>query len=427
MLALFSSPHLSRSFISDNKHGSAPTYQYNDKEWYKTNSNINWANHPNQQWISLGSSHKREHLLFDEDSIIIQNIKSFAIFKCRPHTHDIPTILATVNDILNQLTQQPGKTDKDVESQLNEQVNQLICKKKLETSDSESPVISIDELITRKLLVCRHKAPLAASILGELVRQNILPPGIVRQYRTSLFDDTGKVTGAHAWATFRDQATNELWMCDPRWKYVQNVSKNASEVMKRKYGELATTMMLHRLDALDDAEFQSQSSESSSSESCSVSAVEPHIEFLDDNVQDQYQRLKRDSSLATRFLKATGKKISAKYERRLNELTRIQDLFEKMRHNWEMQSSEKANLLYAYLHNVERMIAAEQNTYHSNLTTLCGLYKYQLYRLFKDTPEQLDSFKDIKRPDSPRCVELIQRANQLIHDEQALPMRLIHG
>ncbi|MCS5711203.1 hypothetical protein [Candidatus Berkiella aquae] len=419
------SPIFSRTFLSDNHHGNVAAIHYGSKEWLKVNSTIDWATQDNRQWISAGSSHKREHLLFDENSELIQDIKDYAVLKCRSSlTHDIPAILSIVNAVVNELTTEPNKTVREVEAELDNKLRDYILKQN--TPTGEPIIITMDELIRNKLLVCRHKALLVASILGELVKRQILPPGIVRQYRSTLVNDAGKAIGAHTWAVFRDQKTNDLWICDPRARYVENVTTHQADVEERFYGRFVIERMMQRLNQLDVTEDKKPNDHfmgyfprlvahfnlMSIPAPSPLRRSEPPISFLQDNVHLEYRQIEAGNNRTTRFFKHIGKKCSSKAETRFHQLIRMSDLFKKLSNNTELPNSEKAKILYAYLQTIRMNIADENNTFYSSLAELCNYYINELCSFSLEIGD-IGLFTEIELNIATR-LEYNQQANDMI-------------
>ncbi len=87
-----------------------------------------------------------------------------------------------------------------------EQVNQ--CK--------INPVLPIETLINKQMLVCRHYSSMAAILIAKLVKNKQLPHGSVRVYTTNTVDNTtSKINGAHAVCLYRNFQNNTLWLIDP--------------------------------------------------------------------------------------------------------------------------------------------------------------------------------------------------------------------
>ncbi|MBI2791309.1 MAG: hypothetical protein HYX61_05075 [Gammaproteobacteria bacterium] len=238
---------MGRSVISQQVHGDISEVQFDHKPWQIVNSKTNWVNNANKQWVSLGSSKSRERLFFDENSPVVTELKAQALLACKGK--DIATVLDTVNALVNDLTAQPGKSRQDVERSLDAQLEELLREKRKTLGPSDDINIHFDELVEKKILVCRHKGLLAASILAHLVENNILPQGCVRQYRSSL-KINDKIIGAHTWSVYRNATTGDLWMCDPRWQTAKNVTQEYNHLAAR-YGNSALSDMVKRLDVED--------------------------------------------------------------------------------------------------------------------------------------------------------------------------------
>lgn len=236
---------VARSTISDYVHGKEDSVSHDGLVWKKVNSTVNWVGQENKHWISLGGSSNRERLFFNENSDIIQKLKEKARIACA--NKSIPEVLGIVNTLINSITAREGITSSNVEKMLDGELEQYLSFKKLHTGNLD---VDMDELIKQKILVCRHKGLLAASILGHLVENKVLPAGNVRQYRSTLMKGK-EVIGAHTWAVYRDSTTGNLWMCDPRWRTARNVTTQFEALALKGYGEQALNAMIKRLDQED--------------------------------------------------------------------------------------------------------------------------------------------------------------------------------
>lgn len=456
---------MGRTFLSNHVHGAAPTITYESEQWLKVNSKIDWVKSTNTQWVSVGSSRDREHIIFNENSEKIRHLKQEAIQQCQDKIGNIHEILSTVNEIVNQLTDQPKVSRRSVESGLDDLLTNFIRDKKLSNHASlESPAITIDELIDEKILVCRHKGLLVASLLAELVRQGILPEGTVRQYRTQL--DTG---GVHTFATYREKSSNELYICDPRWQYVENVSKSADQVAQKGYGINAVQIMVDKLNILDENSFRPKqpalilreqafakfnirhhrndgpyaNEEEKAPLQRNVLSVplaapnntivqqhpvmiqrpEPIIEFLNDNVFNAYADLKREQNFRVRFMKRLGRPFNDKAENRAIALIRMSDLFQKLRTKNEISVFEKAKILYSYMYNVKERIHQENNRYDSALNILCENYKYDLRYAFRGHPEMMAAFDLVDNNNARDHDQYVERGERIISGERVLGVR----
>lgn len=431
-MLLFNQPSFTgRTFLSDRKHGSAVTKSFDNKAWRKINAQINWVEANNTTWTSMGSSDTREHLLFDESSPIIEDLKTYVVDQCQHLKGDVPAILKTVNNVVNMLTKQIGISRREVEAGLDKRLETYIKYKMHIMNSSKSPVITMDELIQHKILVCRHKGPLAACLLAELVRNNILPNGTVRQYRSEI--QHGTHIGVHTWAVYRDKQSNNLWMCDPRWDYVENVTHNATQAAAKGYGTVAINKMITRLNTLDQAEFERLDalSENSDSEDSSYDEVydpdidaysdnniqvetilnafrqqqpltpikkptitvlqetEYNLAFLNDNLQEVYDRIQRENSPTRQFMRNIGKSMSNKGELRVQTIRQLESLLLDMYNNRHLSNFEKALIIYERLHLVQLAVRNEGNRFQSSLDDLCTAYKRKIINIFKSNVDYI--------------------------------------
>ncbi len=442
-MLLFNLPSfIGRTILSDHKFGNAATKSFDNKTWHKINAQINWVAATNTSWASIGSSDAREHLLFDESSPIIEDLKTYAIDQCKQLKGNIPAILSEVNRIVNALTSQPGLSRHEVEAGLDKRLNDYIVDKKRLMNTTLSPVITMDELLQNKLLVCRHKGPLAACILAELVRNNVLPAGTVRQYRSQI--QHGTHIGVHTWAVYRDKQSNDLWMCDPRWDYVENVAHNAMQAAAKGYGTVAINKMITRLNTLDQAEFNrlhalsespdledssydeeydrdlDENSDTENQAEALLNALrqqqlltptrtrvaaalpqpECELDFLNDDLNAVYDRIERENSPMRQFMKNIGKSISSKGARRIQAIQDLEFILLEMHNNRQLSNIEKAVTIYAHFHRVQLGIRNERNRFQSSLDVLCSSYKRKILNLYKNDVNQicrLYGLEDVRR------------------------------
>lgn len=447
MLLFNPPPFAGRTFLSDRKHGTAVAKSFDNKKWCKINAQINWVEANNTSWTSMGSSDTREHLLFDESSPIIEDLKTYVVDQCQRLKGNIPAILKTVNNSVNLLTKQIGISRREVEAGLDKRLENYIKYKMHLMNTSKSPVITMDELIQHKILVCRHKGPLAACLLAELVRKNILPKGTVRQYRSQI--QHGTHVGVHTWAVYRDKQSNDLWMCDPRWNYVQNVTRKTAKAEAKGYGVEAIQRMLTRLKTFDQAEFERLDalSESSDSEDSSYDEVydpdidaysednvqvekllnafrqqqplspiknpttkvlqepEYNLDFLNDNLQEVYDRIQRENSPMRQFMRNVGKSMSNKGELRVQTIRQLESLLLDMYNNQHYSNFEKALIIYESFHRVQLAVRNEQNRFQSSLDDLCTAYKRKIINIFKSNVDyiaRLYALEEARRDDHLR-------------------------
>lgn len=236
-----------RTEEADNYHPFKGDIQYKDRLWQRLNSRVNLVANGNTRWVSLGSSSKREILYFDSNSPIMNYLKSFAAKTCQGKSPR--EALKIVNAIINHLTAQPGKPRAAIQKEVTQRVLRLIQAKRAE-GPGKPIELTMDELIKAKSLICRHTGLMAASILAHLVEQRILPPGKVRQYRSIIKQDN-QSKSPHTWATYREQGTGRLWVCDPFWDVVKEANSQFDSLVARGYGNVTLNNMLKRLNSAD--------------------------------------------------------------------------------------------------------------------------------------------------------------------------------
>lgn len=437
MLLFYQPSFLGRTVLSNRKYGNEAFQSFNKQRWQKINAEINWVEETNMLWASLGSSNAREHLLFDENIPIIDDLKTYATEYCEQFKGDISAILASVNELVNSLTSQPGLSRQEVESGLDQRLTDYINDKKRLMNSINAPIITMDELIQNKLLVCRHKGPLVACILAELVRKNILPQGSVRQYRSQI--QHGTHIGVHTWAVYRDKQSNNLWMCDPRWDYVQNVTCGSMAAAAKGYGTKAIHKMQQRLDLLDHAEFERLKSIQQSPDIQDTSFDEEYdhdvdgnlenqaevllntlrqqqhakpiaapvitalpveteyqLDFLNDNLHEAYYLIENENAPIRHFMKNIGKMMSNKRERRFQIINQLESLFLEMHNNHQLSNFEKALNIYACFHRTQLMVRGEHNRFQSSLDVLCSAYKRKILNLYKNDVNKMFRFYEVE-------------------------------
>lgn len=231
---------MSRTFIAERVHGKRAVL-YGGKQHLQVNSLVNFAQSNNSLWVSLGASKKRERLFFDEQSCWFQALRSDLEKTCK-EKRTIQEILSTVNQKIDSLSTIPNRSLRTLEIEL---ANFLASQER----NAEGFIdLTMDQLVDKKILACRHEALMGASLLGTLVKKGILPPGTVRQYRTNLMI-AGKSVG-HAWVVYHDFDSNDFWICDPRWLNVKKVSPDCGECQKR-YGQETIERMIQVLSGYD--------------------------------------------------------------------------------------------------------------------------------------------------------------------------------
>lgn len=268
MLNTFTSPNFydeftSRTICAETHHFATrgiPGYIYQTpdyKHWNWVRHDVDFAKQDETSWASMGSSAKRENLLFDANSARLIELRQQVIAE----TLDKPVreVLETVNNIVDNLTAIPGKLRNERELELDAELSAFL---KAEFSRTGSKDISIDKLIEEKKLVCRHKAIIVAYVLGELIRLGILPPGEARHYRSDLRDlstsptttTKTKCRGVHSWALYK-QNEGGLWMCDPRWLSVKNLDNTRDLCLAGEvYGGITILKMIDKLNGVERKE-----------------------------------------------------------------------------------------------------------------------------------------------------------------------------
>jgi hypothetical protein len=237
--------HETRTYLSSLVHGQKDTESFDGNSWLRVNSNVNWVDHNNKQWVSLGSSRAREKIYFDENSAKIQMLKAKVCKQSRGKK--IFHALSKVNNLINGLTTVKGEHYTTTEAKLDERMEELL---KIHRAKQGTKVsLPIDYLIYKGILVCRHKALIAAALLRELVEQKILPFGKVRQFRSTIQKDN-KSLSSHTWVVYRDCTTGHLWICDPRVRIALNVNTDFAQLIDI-YTKPVLVSMVERIDEHD--------------------------------------------------------------------------------------------------------------------------------------------------------------------------------
>lgn len=248
LLQSFNFKHETRTYLSVLMHGQKESESFQGKDWQVVNSEINWVGNKNTLWVSLGSSYSREKLFFNENLPKIMTLKAKACKACKGKT--IPVILGIVNDLVNKLTAIRNKNLIDTEAWIDERLKNLIIDSRAhqQKKQDECVSLSMETLLEERVLVCRHKALIAAALLRELVEKGILPFGRVRQFRDQIIHHH-RVSG-HTWVVYRDITTGDLWICDPRLHVVANVNKYFT-ALEAMYNRSTLCSMVERLDRQD--------------------------------------------------------------------------------------------------------------------------------------------------------------------------------
>jgi len=203
------------------------TVEYDGKAWTKIDSSIDFTSTENQYWVSLGCSSSRERLFFYAASEKMQKLcqEFHAKLLSSPPLSTFELLNAICQFVYN-IPKLPG-------------IQNVFGHKD----------ITLDELIEKQELVCRHKTLIAIKLLTFLVSIDLLPKGIVRQYRS---DITTKEGGSHTVATYRDPSTNQLWALDSNNCTLTEIDSFArSSRLHSLYGWVAISDMHKRLDFLD--------------------------------------------------------------------------------------------------------------------------------------------------------------------------------
>ncbi|MBS0287693.1 MAG: hypothetical protein JSR17_10375 [Proteobacteria bacterium] len=236
-----------RTFKMQQVHGTDTSERHENKDWTRLSSEIDWVGNRNNLWVSNGCSLNREKLLFDSKSELIQELKARVVERCKGKS--IEETLLIVNESINNLNNMDGKSYEEIEETVDRRLDIYIGQQMMNQLTSTSPMITMESLIEEKLLVCRHKGLLAASLIAHLVEEGILPFGNVRQYRSDLAFGHYK-NGAHSWSVYRNHETGEIWICDPRNQAVFLLPK---DTVNAEYllGNTTIEDMITRLDELD--------------------------------------------------------------------------------------------------------------------------------------------------------------------------------
>jgi hypothetical protein len=244
---------LNRTILSNHHHNFAKMLSHKGAAWQVISTDIDLTqSFQNQKWVSLGSSNSRENLFFDTNTPRLKLMKLHNRNSCRGKS--VREILEIVARNVDELTSDEVSPRDLIERQLEHKLFSFLEERAKALLPGESLNIEMDELIDKKILVCRHKGLIAAALIADLVQQQILPFGSVRQYRSGLREYGKSQIGAHVWAVFRDFSTGELWHCDPRWLKVREVNREKSTLVADGYGSETIDYMIKRLDELDSFE-----------------------------------------------------------------------------------------------------------------------------------------------------------------------------
>jgi len=242
--------YISRSLMAGDRPSSNITSQNID--WEIVNSDFDFASSNKQNVVVLGTgANNQERVLIDRSSPIIEDLSKMIINKCEGKS--VEQILQIVNSEIDALTAKEGRTRTEIEDELDEKLEQYLSQREkgLINGKPANRDVPLDELMEQKMLVCRHKGPLAAHIMGELIKEGILPPGSARTYRSNVSNESGQNIGAHQWSVYRDGTNGDLWVNDPRWLKVTNVNQDDFINDELGIGIIEKANMVGRLDKAD--------------------------------------------------------------------------------------------------------------------------------------------------------------------------------
>lgn len=245
---------LTRTEAANRLHGTGNVV-FEGLQWQPVQTDVNFAENPVTRFVSLGQSLERERLFVNTESTLIGSLLYFIIEEAR--NKPVQEVLEIVNSKIDNLTtnhlKYKGLTREQIESQLDDKLDKYLeLRKQGKVPNKPNNLdVTIDELVDEGVLVCRHKAILAAFMMGKLIELNILPLGSARQYRSELQNQEGETIGAHSWSVYRQAQTGEVWVNDPRWAQVVKVDPNNLAALR--YGTPAAERMMSRLNKLDAA------------------------------------------------------------------------------------------------------------------------------------------------------------------------------
>ncbi len=243
-----------RTVIAQNLHGKG-AISFEGKNWDQVSANVDFAGLKTRYMVSLGSSTSRERLFLDRESPHEKMVALREKIANESRGKTVPEILAIVNKHIDALTTDHpsvrGQSRNQIEAGLDGRLDRYLNDRAAGRIPGKpaNRDVSMDELVDAGILVCRHKGLLAASIMGQLIDNKILPPGAARQYRSEIQNVAGRTIGAHTWSVYRDGTTGDLWVNDPRWAQVKKV--NPARMSDIGYGVPAVRQMMQRLDAID--------------------------------------------------------------------------------------------------------------------------------------------------------------------------------
>lgn len=168
-----------------------------------------------------------ECALFDRESTVMKQLKHRALTETKGMF--LQDKLKFVNAIINKMTE--GHEEGLVERMYDYLLKKAIEQSKLSVSlngvliintSIAHPItaeVTMEEMIENKLIVCRHRGLMAACIIGHMIKNGALPAGSARYYASKINN------GYHAWAVYCEHETGSIWMIDPMWKKVINITK----------------------------------------------------------------------------------------------------------------------------------------------------------------------------------------------------------
>jgi len=237
----------SRTVYREERYGKEDVF-YLGTKWKPINSAINMVGSQNTKWVYQSY---QLHEFIDEHSDLVKKLRRNALLECKSKSTE--DILIYVNNIINDFNKKnkENMTYREIEKNIDKALDEFM--EKIPKDENGEQIITIEEIANEGLLICRHRAMLAASILRSLVEEGILPRGMVRVYRSELLNEKDENQGAHAWAVYRDIEADKLWLCDPRWETATQVKPNFEGITE--YGLHVINDMNIRLNTEDKAEF----------------------------------------------------------------------------------------------------------------------------------------------------------------------------
>lgn len=215
--------HMERTRIAEEHHGEVG--QSYDGNHRLVSLEIDFARTKDSKFVSKGASN-RENIQLDKQSKSYIELLNRIKQKCeslepKQNTKKILEIIIDEINEFNNLKGDAGLTPEQIDAGVDTRLEQFIHdERERQRKDNPAlmnPVISMDTFMQEGLMVCRHKGLLSAAIMGDLVKEGILPKGSARQYRSGLKEKpSDSIDGAHTWSVFTE-SDGTMWMCDPRW------------------------------------------------------------------------------------------------------------------------------------------------------------------------------------------------------------------